>query len=166
MGAGKVVEFQEPRATEEAYGMNLENLAVLIKSRGHAEPSDPLDPKDPAFEAKFRRFSEYQKSFERARVKLFDRVLSGVATEDEMKIAIDHATEQAKAFGLNGFHSAVPKAWYTDARIAEAIAATSPQNKEWVEYVRKNYSNERLRKQQVIIEKDGSVHTYEPKEGI
>lgn len=160
---GNIAEFQESQTMEDIYGMSIEGLATLVKSRGYTEE---LNSKDPAFSAKFQKFAEHKKSFEQARVKLFDRVLSGEATEDEVKIAADHATEIGKTFDLSGFHSAAPKAWYSDDRIAEAISATSPENRKWVESVRKSYSNERLRKQVVKIEDDGSVATYEPKGGI
>lgn len=158
-----VSETQNYETPDEIYGMNLEELGTLIKSRGYTEV---LDPKDPAFQKKYQEFTSYMKSFEQARVKLFDRVLSGKATEGEVKIATDHATEIGKTFDLRGFHSAAPKAWYSDDRIAEAISATNPENRKWVESVRKDYSNERLRKQIVKIEDDGNVVTYEPKEGI
>ncbi len=154
-----VVESQEKKTTEEIYGMNPEDLTALIKSDGSL--NEEFSPNDPDYKKKYQKMVNHNRTFEQARVKLFDRVLSNEATEEEMKIATDHATEIGKYTGdLSGFKSQIPKAWYTNDRIAEAIAATSPQNKRWVKYVGENYSNEQLRKQFVKIDEDGEVRTY------
>ncbi len=146
-------------SVEDIYGMSLPELEALIQSRGY---TSELSVNDPNFKQKYAEFINHQKVFGQAEVKLFDRVLSGEASEEEMKIAVDHAADRAQ-YGVRGFNSFVPKAWYSNERIAEAVANVSPDNRKWVNYVKENYSNERLRKQYRIINEKGDVATYERK---
>ncbi|MDP3956911.1 MAG: hypothetical protein Q8Q10_00210 [bacterium] len=146
------------------YGMNQEELAALWKSEGYTD--EKLETNDPEWKKKFDKFQGQRKKYEITEMKLFDRVLSGKANGEEVKLAIDKAVENAKTFSLAGFHSAVPKAWYSDDRLAEAMASTSLNNKQAVESVRKYYTKERLRKQVVKIGEDGWPHVYEPRGGI
>lgn len=67
----------------------------------------------------------------------------------------------SKNFGLRGFNSAVPKNWYTNERLLEAMAATSPQNAKFIEYVKKNVPKEKLANYFEKIDNDGQVRTYE-----
>lgn len=146
------------------YGMNQEELAALWKSEGYTD--EKLEISDPEWKGKYDKFMEQRKKYEITEMKLFDRVLSGKANAEEVKLAVDKAAENAKTFSIAGFHSAIPKAWYSDDRLAEAMASTSPNNKQEVQHVRKYYSKDRLRKQVVKIGKDGWPHAYEPQGGI
>jgi len=157
---GKSQEKAEYKS-ENIYGMNSLDLVNLLKSRGFLE--EGIKTSDPNFKQKMDEFYAKQKSFGQAEVKLFDRVLSGKATEKEMKIAEEHATNLSKNWSLEGFNSIVPKAWYTNERIANAMAEADPHNKNFIERVKKNYSNEDLLKQYRVIDENGSVVTYERK---
>lgn len=147
---------------EGIYGMNLADLRALVLE----EPAIFRDDyaggiNSPDWKRKINEKQDAIQASERAEVKLFDRVLNGQANEEEMQIAISKAKKQAETYGLAGFHSAVPKAWYTNERITAAMAETSPENARFIKYVKQHYTNEDLRKQYKQIETDGSVGTYE-----
>lgn len=147
--------------TEDIYGMTLPDLANFLKSGGY--PEEQIKPNDPDFRQKMEAFNVNRKLFQQAEVKLFDRVVKGGATEEEIKIAEQHAANISKDWSLDGFNSVVPKAWYTNERITNAMAQANPRNKTFIDYVKQNYPAERLLKQYRVIAEDGSVVTYEEK---
>ncbi len=147
---------QELQTPEGIYGMKTVDLEALIKSNGFGEE---FTAGDPDFKEKYSKMRQLDLEFNRTEVKLFDRVLSGDATEEEIKIAVDHAAKRAEG-SIRGFNSNIPKAWYTNERIAEAIAGVRPDNRIWVNNVKENYSNEELKKERREIREDGTVTTY------
>jgi len=151
--------LDKKESAEDAYGMDLDTLTKLLKSGGYPEKS--IQPNEPDSRKKMNEFNENRKSFQRAEVKLFDKVLSGDATEEEMKIAEGHAADISKDWSLEGFNSVVPKAWYTNERITNAMAEANGQNKAFIEKVKKSYTKDELLKQYKVINEDGTVTTYE-----
>lgn len=146
---------------EDLYGLNAEELGKLLESRGFLDK--PLDSKDPDFNQKYEEFLNKKKKYDRVRVKLFDRVLSGKATEEEIKMAENHARQLSEIFGLSGFHSTAPESWYTNKHLLDALASGSKSNKEWIDYVRNSgyYTEEKLMKGGFEkIGEDGFRHTY------
>ena len=157
---GGNAEQKGEEKVEDIYGLNLQDIGKLLESRGYLDK--PVEGNNPDFNRKMEEFHNKQKEYGQARVKLFDRVLSGMATEEEMKLAEEHAATIAKTFGLRGFHSAVPKAWYSNEKLTDAMTeASGKDNKEWIDYVRKNYTEEQLKKGGFEkIGEDGFRHTY------
>ena len=68
--AGEMVESQEKKTTEEIYGMNPEDLTALIKSDGSL--NEEFSPNDPDYKKKYQKMVNHNRTFEQARVKLFD----------------------------------------------------------------------------------------------
>ena len=155
VAGGVVIEKtleQGEKSAEDIYGMTVEDLAKLIQSDGNINKDEMLATND-------RYGVNASNKFKRAEVMLFDRVLSGEATEEEMNIAIAHATQRAK--DGDPTHSAnIPKAWYTNERIAGAIDNSDPRNKGVVARMKRNYPGEELSDEYRKINEDGSVSTY------
>lgn len=149
----------EKISIEDRYGMNEEYMNELLQERGYV--GGDIAKSDPEFQQKLTKRNEDIKKFKQVEVKLFDRVLSGEATEEEMQMAIKHAAKISSEWNIAGFHSVVPKAWYTNERIASAMADASPKNKKFIDYVKAHYPKERLLKEYKVIDENGNVHTYE-----
>jgi hypothetical protein len=146
---------------EKIYGLSEKDMQDLMNSRGFIEGGVKSD--DPNRKEKMEEWRNKTKSYDQVRVKLFDRVLSGVASENEIKMAEEHAASLAKEVGIDAFKS-VPKSWYANERLAKAMANTSENNKKWVKYVQENYTSEQLKKGGFEeIGKDGFRHQYNEK---
>lgn len=142
---GDNAEQKGEEKVENIYGLNAQELGKLLESKGYLDKL--VEANDPDFDRKMEEFYNQQKKYGQARVKLFDRVLSGEATEEEVKLAEEHAATIAKTFDLRGFHDAVPKSWYSNERLTNAMIENSGNdNKEWIDDVRKNYKEEELKK--------------------
>lgn len=132
-----------PKTPEDIYGMSIDELNVLIESQGYDTPN--FEANDPDFDKKHAAFSNRRKSFDQADVMLFDRVLSGEATEEELVIAENHAITLVElTYGLNNHGGDVPFAWLTNDRLSAAMENTSPENKRMIENIKKNYTKEQL----------------------
>jgi len=144
---------------DDIYGLNAEELDKLLESEGYLD--EKMDAKDPNFKQQREKFLDQQRKYGQARVKLFDRVLSGEASEEEIKIAENHA-KQIAVIGISGFAFA-PKSWYTNERLLDAMASASKSSKEWTDYVRNSeyYTKEKLAKGGFEeIGEDGFAHEY------
>lgn len=152
---------EKKETIEGVYSLNEKEIEDLMNSRGCLE--EEVQTNDPSYKEKMEEALDKQRSYGQLRVKLFDRVLSGIASESEIKIAEKHAELLAKTFDLNGFVG-IPKSWYSNERLASAMANSSESNREWVDQVRKNYTNEQLMKGGYEeIGEDGFAHTYAEK---
>ncbi len=144
---------------ETIYGMNQENLNEVLRGKGYQ--SGELSSNDPDFDKKYKQFQNDQKQYGVARVKLFDRVLEGSASQEEVEAAVEHARSIGEKTSLDGFHGAVPKSWYANERIAAALSESSDANKKFVERIKAQYQNDELRKAGFErIDEDGSVRIY------
>lgn len=147
---------------EKIYGLNEKDMQELMDSRGYPKGGGE-GINDSNRKERMEEFHNKQGSYDQVRVKLFDRVLSGTASENEIRIAENHAIALAKTFRLDGF-SGVPQAWYSNERLASAMANSSENNKKWVDYVKKYYTSEQLKKGGYEkIGEDGFAHTYSEK---
>ena len=145
------------KIAEDVYGMDMDIFDKLMKSEGY--PDKKLDPSSPTFENDNKRFIEGQKDFAKLRVTLFDRVLSGAASEEEIKIAEKFAEERAKRANLHGYGGTVPMAWLSNERLAKVIAEAKPGNREFVDDMLKKYTPEQLKTQRDLIGKNGHLAT-------
>ena len=84
---------------EKLYGIDWKKMKFLWSTEGYSK--NPLDQKDPDFDKKFKEFQAQRRSYEQSEVQLFDRVLAGTATEDEMNMAIVKAAERATKYDLS-----------------------------------------------------------------
>ena len=101
--------------------MDSDELMKVIKGEGNQ--LGEFSPQDPDFDEKYKIMIANRNAYKQARVKLFDRVFDGSATEEEVSMAVAHARKVASDRPIVGFSGGVPKSWYANDRIAAYAVA-------------------------------------------